>query len=269
MTKRIGCGEFGDVAAELALGVLTGRERADALAHLEGCDACLETVHQLTTTGEGLLGLLPEAEPPAGFESRVLARIGLLGPQPAPAAGREVAARRPRRARQFRQSRRGSPVRPSWRVSSARQSQQSQQSRQSRQSSPVRRVLVAAAVVVAVVAAALGGWGLRGAASHPAQAVASSPLRSAELTSASRQPVGEVFYYTAGQRWMYMTVDLPSGDGTVTCELEGPGGHYTRVGSFRLAAGYGSWGGPAGYGPVTGARLVGADGRVLATASLS
>ena len=36
------CGEFDDVAAELALGVLTGRERAEAIAHL---DAAL-TRHQ-------------------------------------------------------------------------------------------------------------------------------------------------------------------------------------------------------------------------------
>ena len=53
------CDEFAEVAAELALGVLTGRERAAALAHLDGCESCREQVRELTMTGEELLALLP------------------------------------------------------------------------------------------------------------------------------------------------------------------------------------------------------------------
>ena len=49
--NEMGCDEFTDVAAELALGVLTGRERAQAIAHLDHCDACRENVRQLTMTG--------------------------------------------------------------------------------------------------------------------------------------------------------------------------------------------------------------------------
>ena len=71
-------------AAELALGVLTGRERAQALAHLDHCPSCREEVRQLTATGEGLLGLLPSVEPPAGFEARVMDRLGLSAPAPSP-----------------------------------------------------------------------------------------------------------------------------------------------------------------------------------------
>src|ERR1700758_5802410 len=71
------CAELADVAAELALGVLTGRERAMAVAHLDECDACREDVRHLMATGEQLLELLPPAEPPAGFETRVLERLGL------------------------------------------------------------------------------------------------------------------------------------------------------------------------------------------------
>ena len=79
MSEQIGmdCGEFADVAAELALGVLTGRERAQAVAHLDECDSCREHVRQLSLTGEEMLGLLPTREPPAGFESRVMGRLGL------------------------------------------------------------------------------------------------------------------------------------------------------------------------------------------------
>jgi anti-sigma factor ChrR (cupin superfamily) len=71
------CAELQDVAAELALGALTGRERAAAIAHLEKCRACREDVRQLTAAGGRLLELLPPAGPPVGFEIRVLERLGV------------------------------------------------------------------------------------------------------------------------------------------------------------------------------------------------
>jgi hypothetical protein len=73
-------------AAELALGLLSGPERAEALAHLEGCGPCRIAVEELADVADRLLLLAPEAEPPAGFETGVLAR-----------AGAPTAARRPRR----------------------------------------------------------------------------------------------------------------------------------------------------------------------------
>jgi anti-sigma-K factor RskA len=71
------CAELQDVAAELALGALTGRERAAAIAHMEKCRACREDVRQLTAAGDRLLELLPPAGPPVGFEIRVLERLGV------------------------------------------------------------------------------------------------------------------------------------------------------------------------------------------------
>ena len=96
--NEMGCAEFADAAAELALGVLTGRERAQALAHLDQCEACRENVRQLTVTGEELVGLLPAIEPPAGFETRVMERLGLGTPAPAPSP---APARRVSLARRF------------------------------------------------------------------------------------------------------------------------------------------------------------------------
>ncbi len=64
-----------EAAAELALGLLSGPERADALAHLETCAACRTTVEELADVADGLLLLGPETEPPAGFEQGVLARL--------------------------------------------------------------------------------------------------------------------------------------------------------------------------------------------------
>ena len=45
------CAHVHDVAAELALGALTGRERASAIGHLEQCRACREDVRQLIAAG--------------------------------------------------------------------------------------------------------------------------------------------------------------------------------------------------------------------------
>lgn len=69
------CRPVREMAAELALGVLSGRERAAALGHLEQCAACRDHVAQLTAAADGLLDLLPGSEPPVGFENRVIARL--------------------------------------------------------------------------------------------------------------------------------------------------------------------------------------------------
>ena len=81
------CEHFQDLMAELALGVLSGRERADALAHVERCPACRRDLAAMGDLADRLVELTPQAEPPAGFETRVLAR---LTPPPA------TARRRPR-----------------------------------------------------------------------------------------------------------------------------------------------------------------------------
>jgi len=247
--NEMNCREFSDVAAELALGVLTGRERAAAIAHLDRCDACRENVRQLTMTGEGLLELLPTREPPAGFESRVMERIGLAAPAPALAPRPSWLARllHPRRPP-------GVQAAPAPR-----------QPRPARQAGWIRRPLAAAAVVVAVVAGGLAGWGLSAGTSTPA----STSLASATLQSVSHQAVGKVFLYQGSPRWLYMSVDMSSGNGTVLCQVVSQHGQVTTVGSFQLADGHGYWGSPAtgASGQLTGARLVTTNGTVLATAS--
>jgi hypothetical protein len=72
------CERLREVAAELALGVLPGRDRAEALAHVQECPACEVYVRELTGVGDRLIGLAPAVEPPVGFEQRVLDRIGLI-----------------------------------------------------------------------------------------------------------------------------------------------------------------------------------------------
>jgi hypothetical protein len=66
------CTEVRDVAPELALGVLGGADRAEALLHIDRCPACRAHVGELSEAADALTLLAPEAEPPAGFEDRVL-----------------------------------------------------------------------------------------------------------------------------------------------------------------------------------------------------
>jgi hypothetical protein len=77
------CAELEDLAAELALGGVSGAERAAAVTHLAQCDSCRTLVDQLSRAADNLLFLAPSAEPPPGFESRVLSRIAAAS-QPIP-----------------------------------------------------------------------------------------------------------------------------------------------------------------------------------------
>jgi hypothetical protein len=71
----VACAEFADLAPELALGILSGNERATALGHLASCAPCRDQLDDLARVADNLLLLGPAREPPIGFESRVLARL--------------------------------------------------------------------------------------------------------------------------------------------------------------------------------------------------
>jgi hypothetical protein len=270
------CAELADVAAELALGVLTGRERAMAIAHLDRCDECREHVRQLMATGEQLLELLPPAEPPAGFETRVLERLGLPAPAQGEARGEDNYPQLISR-RGSTPARRG-PARGGTRPRADRHS--ADQHRADPPSAPpagpggtrrpgrIRRVLAATAVGLAIIVAGLGGWRI-GVGTAPAASSAAGPLKSASLLSATHQDVGDIYVYSGRSTWLYMSVDLGSGDEAVTCQVVGKDGQVSNVGSFQLADGYGSWGSPdpGNIGALSGARIVSANGTVLATAA--
>ena len=71
------CAELEELAAELALGPVSGAERASALDHLARCASCRDMVDQLSRVADCMLLLAPVAEPPPGFESKVLAGMGV------------------------------------------------------------------------------------------------------------------------------------------------------------------------------------------------
>lgn len=213
--------------AEMGLGVLTGRERAQAIEHLQQCDQCRSRVDAMAFTSDELLRLLPGQQPSAGFPAQVTQRL--------------------RRAAQ-------TPVK----------------SRRSRR-------LTVAAVVVAVAAAGLAGWGMRSTPGStatpeptgPAGRAAPAALRMAALFTPGQRPIGHVYLHAGSQTWMFITVDLDIRDTTIVCQLIDRTGHVITVGSFRLANGDGYWGSPEPDQPavITRARLITTAGVVLATAS--
>jgi len=232
--SEMDCGQLRDCSAELALGVLSGTDRARALMHLEHCRDCQSEVDALASAGDALFDLVPAVEPPVGFESRVAARFDSL--RPLGEGGRSS-------ARLFRAL--------AW----------------------ARRRWVPVAAAVLALAAGGTGWAIGSATKSPALMAAGKAGFSWGYFHSSVQPgdIGEVFVSWGRPVWVFMTVDLGSGSGVANCFLVGKGGQVVQVGSLSLSRGFGYWG-AAVQVPllgVSGARIVASDGRVLATASFS
>ncbi|HEX7659199.1 MAG TPA: zf-HC2 domain-containing protein [Pseudonocardiaceae bacterium] len=227
------CQRFRDVAAELALGVLPARERAQALAHLDECPDCVEHLRSLTEIGDGLLELVPGVEPPVGFESRVLRRLGH--------GGTGGLSGRWRRQRWL-------PITLAAAVAAV--------------AFGIGGWALGGHTQSAVP-------GPAAASSAPAGAV----LRTASLVGAGDRQLGVVFAYAepGGRPTVYMAVDTGGVSGPVACQLERAGGAVVQVGSFTVTGGYGTWASPVSVDPNTlvGARLVSDTGAVLATGTFS
>lgn len=129
-----------------------------------------------------------------------------------------------------------------------------------------RRPRVAMAVAAASVAAAAGfaslGW-MAGSSSHQPRTV----VLSADFRQGGHQ-IGEVYAYAGQPPWLTMTVDSAAASGRLTCEVVGPNGHVTVLGTFDVVGGSGSWGAPdpSGVKGVSAVRLVDSHGTVVASA---
>ncbi|HSZ37804.1 MAG TPA: zf-HC2 domain-containing protein [Acidimicrobiales bacterium] len=71
------CAQHREELSELALGVLTGRDRARVLAHVESCPRCTDELEQLSRAANAVVQVAPEAEPLMGFEVRLFERMGV------------------------------------------------------------------------------------------------------------------------------------------------------------------------------------------------
>ena len=75
MSTRLSCERARELAPELALRIISGDERAELIAHTARCVQCRKLIEDLSVTADHILLVAPEHEPPAGFESGVLAQI--------------------------------------------------------------------------------------------------------------------------------------------------------------------------------------------------
>ena len=80
--RERGCEQYSNDLAELALGVLTGRERAQVLAHVESCPRCADELEHLSRVADTVVQSAPEMEPPLGFEVRLFERMGVTDVRP-------------------------------------------------------------------------------------------------------------------------------------------------------------------------------------------
>lgn len=71
------CEDLRELAPEIALGIADGEQRETAMRHLAGCDDCRHLLEEMSEVNDELLTVAPVAEPPVGFESRVIERLGL------------------------------------------------------------------------------------------------------------------------------------------------------------------------------------------------
>lgn len=76
MTTPVTCERFDEHADDLALGLVDEPERSLLLEHAAHCHRCRSLLDELGTVVDRLVLAAPEHEPPAGFETRVLERLG-------------------------------------------------------------------------------------------------------------------------------------------------------------------------------------------------
>ena len=74
------CADVHLLAAEAALGLVSGADRASLLEHLEVCERCRAVLQEMVVVADALVVAGPQAEPPSGFEQRVLGRLGARSP---------------------------------------------------------------------------------------------------------------------------------------------------------------------------------------------
>jgi hypothetical protein len=229
------CQQCRELAAELALDVLTGHERAQALAHLDDCTNCRDTVSALTVTADRLIELLPNAQPPAGFEHRVMAALT--------------------------SSSSSSPRARRWWLPSA--------------AVLLAITLAAGGWILGQATHDVTQAQTNTQAENDAQAgertVLYAPVTTGQDQTEEYQ-IGHAYVYPGNPSWIYLSLatDSDTMSNTVRCEVVRWDGSTVPVGTFPLTHGHGTWGGPVPVDRNTVAtarlRLINGNGHTLATA---
>jgi Putative zinc-finger len=229
-TRILTCGEARELIPDLALGTLSGDDRALVLDHLGTCNSCGTEAVDLAAVIDDLLKLAPHIDPPGGFESKVLARMAAADA----VAQRRSAWRRPRVL-----------------IGSA-----------------AAAVVVVGALSGAIIATRGRTSGLDEQYVQTIRALGGQELRAAPL-SAGGAPWGQAFVYRGKSSWVFVSMswDVPDGDYHIVLDRsDGPSATVARI---RLVRGQGSVGMTVGdTRTVTLVRVVDPAGQTVCTAKL-
>ncbi len=229
--SALGCAQVRDLAPELALGVLGGADRAEVLLHVDRCPACRAHVNELSETVDALALLAPEAEPPAGFEKRLLHAMGV---------------ERHRGWRGLLLSR--------WAAAAA-----------------VAALLLAGSTMGALASLGIIGGHKSGISTEYVETLkklGGTSVKGAPMIGVSGKQTGEAFAYHGKSSWVFVSVDynsMPSGSYSVVLDdTHGP----HRLGTIDIVDGHGALGVPAPEGTKTanGVRIVDASGAIMCEA---
>jgi hypothetical protein len=236
LNGRDTCADVEQSLPELALGILSGEERAIALAHLETCERCQVEAERMALTSDMLLQLAPEVEPPLGLEVRLFERLGVAVPD-----SEDQVARKRIGGSLSRLSGRG------------------------------RAVLAAAAVTVSIALGFGGGWVANPGGSVALRTYEHGAASATATLSSDARAVGTVSTFAGTPGWMLMTVHSGGASGWVTCKITVTGGKQLTVGRFQLDEGYGAWSArlPVAAPEVRSARVTTSSGAVVGSATFA
>lgn len=228
MSTRTSCEEVRALAPELALGIADGKERGDALAHLASCAACRGYLAGLTDIADDLLALTPAEEPPAGFETRVLAELGI---EPRQRTGLLPWRGRPRRLLL---------------------------------AAAAAFLLAVATTTSALLYASRDERELAGQYRAALERVGGEYFQAARLHDSRGTPVGQVFGYQGRPSWLFVVVYAPFRQGPLTGMLTTTDGRTINLGALGVSRQRASWGGgiPIDLREVELVRLVSREGDV-------
>jgi hypothetical protein len=229
---RLECATAQELAAELALGILTGEERGRLIDHVSRCPSCETLVEELSGVVDDLLVVAPEVEPPPGFESRVLTRI---------AAGQ-------------RQT-----VPPRRRVAT-------------RLLAAAAVVTVLAGVLAGAVAFEHRHQpsNLDQRYATALRTLGGQDLRAGALVGRGGMQWGQAFVYEGSTSWVFLTMRWDVPDGSYAVLLDRRSGPSLRLTAIRMAGGEGSLGTTVGdTRDITAVRVLDTSGHTLCRAALT
>jgi hypothetical protein len=193
MDETFDCARVRPLLAELATGAATGIDRDRALRHVETCVACQHELAELALAADQLLLMVPDREPPAGFETAVMSRIAGLAELRQASDATENPSRPPHRS-----------ARPRGRTASRRPT---------RIAAGATALLLAAGIGAGVTYAS-GNADRRLADRYRQTAAGAGYTDAAPVTSADGTVVGHLYVYQGAPAWAIVALTAAPASGS-------------------------------------------------------